>query len=160
MEDGSPCFSSTAIHWHQWPAARCCCGRYTTRFLEPHDDRGNDGINYMYLSLFSLPPPPPPLSLSLFPPLHPCLSFCLSVCLSASISISLSLGNKPTKTYSESKKTHASVTLAGACEVINSRGGPWSRPPAGHLVLSAMGSAISKLFIETKLSFLQGDFGY
>ena len=36
--------------------------------------------------------------------------------------LSLSLGNKPTETYSESKKTHASVTLAGACEVINSRG--------------------------------------
>ena len=67
-----------------------------------------------------LSPSPPPLSLSLalslflFPSLHPRLSVCLSVCLS--------LGNKPTETYSESKKTYASVTLAGACEVINLRG--------------------------------------
>ena len=109
MEDGSPCFSSTAIHWHQWPTARCCV-------LEPHDDKGNDGINYMYLSL-SLPLSLSlSLSLSLFPPsISACLSVCLTVCLS--------LGNKPTETYSESKKTHASVTLAGACEVINSRVG-------------------------------------
>ena len=116
MEDGSPCFSSTAIHWHQWLAARCCCGRYTTRFLEPHDGRGNDGVNYMYLSL-SLS-----LSLSLFLSFSfpPSLPVCLSVSLS--LSLSLSLENKSTETYSESKKTHASVTLAGACEVINSRG--------------------------------------
>ena len=83
---------------------------------------------------------------------------------SLSLSLSLSLSNKRTETYSESKKTHASVALGGACEVINSqgggRGGPWSRPLAGHLVLSAIWSAISKLFIETKLSFLQGEFGY
>ena len=80
---------------------------------------------------FSLPPSIPAclsvclslsLSLFLFPSLYipACLSVCLSISLS--LSLSLSLGNKPTETYSKSKKTHASVTLAGACEVINSRG--------------------------------------
>ena len=39
-------------------------------------------------------------------------------------------------------------------------GGLWSLPSAGHLVLSAVWSAISKLFLETKLNFLRSDFGY
>ena len=81
----------------------------------------------MYLSLYlSLSPSLHPF-LSL-PPSNLSLSLSLSACLSLSLSLSLSLlvsylGNKPTETYSESKKTHVSVTLAGACEVINSPGG-------------------------------------
>ena len=80
---GSEVFSSFSVH-----SVYKHCAMYIV--CKNTDDRGNDGINYLSLSL---------------PP-----------CLSHFVFYS---GNKPTETDSESKRTHASDTLAGACEAIN-----------------------------------------
>ena len=86
-----------------------------------------------------------------------CIKIALIVPLSQSLTGAI---NQAKHTVKVKRPTLLLHKFAGACEVINWRGSMWSRPSAGHLVLSAVWSANSKLFLETKLNFLRSDFGY